>query len=172
MNNNYLKLVRRLKLWVIVLAIFNITIVSTIGVKMYIAKEKEARSRRSIEGVNTFFVQYLHFSDNQRVMFDSILNDYSYSLKDVGIRLRSVKERFNAPGIENDTLALNKIFEDFINAHSLNRDLTLKFYNNIRDICSPEQVKRLNDVISKTAVTVESAGTSGEKEVSLVNKQQ
>ena len=32
MNNDYLKLVRRLKLWVVLLSVLNITIVSTIGV--------------------------------------------------------------------------------------------------------------------------------------------
>lgn len=171
MSNNYLKLVRRLKLWVIVLAIFNITIVSTIGVKMYIAKEKEAKSKRSIDGVNTFFVQYLSFSENQKILFDSIVNDYSLSLKDVGIRFRSVKERLNAPDVEKDTNAMNKIYEDFINAHSLNRDLTMKFYHNIRSICNDEQIRKFDEVISKTAITVENQQTATEKSDTLsINK--
>ncbi len=171
MNNNYLKLVRRLKLWVIVLAIFNITIVSTIGVKMYIAKEKEAKSKRSIDGVNTFFVQYLSFTEEQKTAFDSVVNDYSISLKEVGIMLRSVKERFNTPGVEKDTNAMNKIYEDFISAHSLNRDLTMKFYHNIRSICSEEQIRKFDEVISKTAITLESQKPSSEKTDSLsINK--
>ncbi|OFX79711.1 MAG: hypothetical protein A2X20_04170 [Bacteroidetes bacterium GWE2_40_15] len=155
MSNNYLKSVRRLKLWVIILAIFNITIVSTIGVNMYLAKQREAQAKRSIEGVNTFFVKYLSLSGNQIEVFDSIVNDYSLSLKEVGMRLRSVKERFNSAGVENDTVVLNKIYEDFIMAQSLNRDLTMKFYENIRGICTQGQRKKFDDVISKTAITFE-----------------
>jgi len=135
---------------------------------MYIAKEKEAKSKRSIEGVNTFFVQYLSFTDDQKIAFDSVVNDYSLSLKDVGIRLRSVKERFNTPGVEKDTNAMNKIYEDFISAHSLNRDLTMKFYHNIRRICTEEQIKKFDEVISKTAITVEAQQPVSEKPDSLI----
>ncbi|PKO98357.1 MAG: hypothetical protein CVU13_10940 [Bacteroidetes bacterium HGW-Bacteroidetes-8] len=159
MSSNYLKSVRRLKLWVIILAIFNITIVSTIGVNMYLAKQREAQSKRSIEGVNTFFVKYLSLSGNQVEVFDSIVNDYSLSLKEVGMRLRSVKERFNTAGADNDTVVLNKIYEDFIMAQSLNRDLTMKFYENIRGICTPEQVRKFNEVISKTSITLGTQST-------------
>lgn len=152
MNNDYIKLVRRLKLWVVLLAVLNITIVSTIGVNTYLAKKKEALSERSIKGVNNFFVYYLQLTDYQTHEFDSLSNDYKIKLKEVGLRLRSVKERMKIPGIEKDTVAMNKIYEDFINAQSLNRDLAVQFYESIRGICNPKQVKRFNDVISKTTI--------------------
>lgn len=155
MSSVYLNLVRRLKLWVIVLAILNITIISTIGVNMYLAHKKEVIANKSVEGINNFFVNYLALSDFQKQQFDSIIIDYNNSLKEVGIRLRDVKERLNVKQVEQDTLVMNKIYEDFICAQSLNRDLTIKFYDNVRAICNSNQVAKFNEVIFKTAIPVE-----------------
>ena len=95
MSNNYLKLVRRLKLWVIILAILNITIISTIGVNMYRAKKSEIAANRNAEGINNFFANYLNLNESQKLQFDSIFAGYNISLKEVGVRLRDVKERLN-----------------------------------------------------------------------------
>lgn len=156
MSNDYIKLVRRLKLWVVLLAVLNITIVSTIGVNAYIAKKKEALSEQRASGISSFFVIYLQLTDNQKNQFDSISNDYHNKLKTVGTMLRSVKERMNKPGIEKDSVALNKIYEDFLVAQSLNRDLAVEFYDGIRSICTPEQIQRFNEVITKTTISTES----------------
>ncbi len=153
MNNDYLKLVRRLKLWVVLLSVLNITIVSTIGVNLYLSKKREALNEKSIKGTNNFFAQYLELDDNQVALFDSISADYSYSLKDVGLMLRSVKERMNIPGVERDTVAMNKIYEDFILAQSLNRDLAIVFYNNIRSMCDSSQISKFDTLISKITVS-------------------
>ncbi len=155
MSNNYLKLVRRLKLWVIILAILNITIISTIGVNMYRAKKSEIAANRNAEGINNFFANYLNLNESQKLQFDSIFAGYNISLKEVGVRLRDVKERLNTPGVESDSVVMNKIYEDFIAAQSLNRDLTVKLYNDIRDICSPSQASKFNSIISQTIITQE-----------------
>lgn len=152
MNKDYLKLVRRLKLWVVLLSVLNITIVSTIGVNFYLGKKREALSEKSITGTNNFFTLYLQLDDNQAALFDSISASYSNNLKDVGFLLRNVKERMNTPGIFNDTIALNKIYEDFITAQSLNRDLAIIFYNNIRGICDSVQTSKFDTLISKITV--------------------
>lgn len=153
MSNNYLKLVRRLKLWVIILAILNITTVSTIGVNMYMAHKKEVRANNGVDGINNFFVNYLKLNESQKLQFDSIFADYNIKRQEVGVRLRDVKERLNVPGVESDTTAMNTIYEDFILAHSLNRDLAIILYDDIRAMCSPVQVSKFNNVISKTVIT-------------------
>ena len=152
MNNDYLKLVRRLKLWVVLLSVLNITIVSTIGVNLYLSKKKEAQNEKSIKGTNNFCSLYLQLNDNQIALFDSISANYSNNLKDVGMMLRNVKERMNTPGIFNDTVAMNKMYEDFIMAQSLNRDLAIIFYNNIRGICDSLQLTKFDTLISKITV--------------------
>jgi len=156
MSNDYIKLVRRLKLWVVLLSVLNITIVSTIGVNMYIAKKKEALSEQRASGVSSFFVTYLQLTDNQKSQFDSISNGYHSNLKTVGIMLRSVKERMNKHGVEKDSIALNKIFEDFLVAQSLNRDFAVEYYDCIRSICTPKQIQRFNEVITRTTISTES----------------
>ncbi|MDD2584386.1 MAG: hypothetical protein PHE99_05530 [Bacteroidales bacterium] len=155
MDNNFLKLVRRLKLWVVILAILNITIVSTIAVNSYRSKKQEAVASSGTDGINSFFKNYLDLSDSQKSEFDSLFNDYIDKRKEVGSRLRDVKERLNEPGVENDSVAMNKIYEDFIAAQSLNRDLTVQLYSDIRAICSPVQVKQFNNIISQTIITEE-----------------
>ncbi len=156
MSNDYIKLVRRLKLWVVLLAVLNITIVSTIGVNTFIAKKKDALSEKAASGVSNFFVTYLQLTDIQKNQFDSISTDYHNKLKTVGIMLRSVKERMNKLGAEKDSVALNKIYEDFLSAQSLNRDLAVEFYDGIRSICTPDQIQRFNKVITKTTISTES----------------
>lgn len=155
MINNYLKLVRRLKLWVIILAILNITTVSTIGVNMYMAYKKEVKTNNGVDGINNFFVNYLKLNESQELQFDSIFADYNIKLQEVGVRLRDVKERLNVPGVEGDTIVMNNIYEDFIAAQSLNRDLTVQLYNDIRAICSPAQANKFNRIISQTIITEE-----------------
>lgn len=152
MNKDYLKLVRRLKLWVVLLSVLNITIVSTIVVNLYLGKKKEALNERSIKGTNNFFSLYLNLDDKQTAQFDSISANYSNDLKDVGFMLRNVKERMNTPGVFSDTVAMNKIYVDFIEAQSLNRDLAIIFYNNIRGICDSLQLSKFDTLISKITV--------------------
>ncbi|MDP3452233.1 MAG: hypothetical protein Q8R90_04700 [Bacteroidales bacterium] len=153
MNNDYLKLVRRLKLWVVLLSVLNITIVSTIGVNLYLSKKREALNEKSVKGTNNFFAQYLQLDSCQIALFDSVSANYSSSLKEVGLMLRSVKQRMNIPGIENDTVAMSKIYEDFISAQSLNRDLAIIFYNNVREICDSVQISKFDTLISKITVS-------------------
>lgn len=153
MDNNFLKLVRRLKLWVAILAILNITIVSTIAVNSYRAKKHEAAVRSGSSSNNEFFVNYLELSDSQKVQFYSLFDNYNHERKEVGLRLRDVKERLHRPGSNNDSVVMNKIYEDFIAAQALNRDLTLKLYDSIRAICSPIQVKKFNNIISQTIIS-------------------
>lgn len=153
MSTNYLKLVRRLKLWVIILAILNITTVSTIGVNMYMAHKKEVKANNGVDGINNFFVNYLKLNESQKLQFDSIFADYNIKRQEVGVRLRDVKERLNVSGVEGDTVVMNNIYEDFIAAQSLNRDLTLQLYNSIRALCTSTQLSKFNDIISQTIIT-------------------
>lgn len=153
MDNNFLKLVRRLKLWVFILAILNITIISTIGVNMYKAKKNETIASRSADGINNFFANYLKLNESQKLQFDSIFTNYNINLREVGVRLRDVKERLYVPGAESDSVVMNKIYEDFISAQSLNRDLTLQLYNSIRALCTSTQLSKFNDIISQTIIT-------------------
>lgn len=155
MDNNFLKLVRRLKLWVVILAILNITIISTIGVNMYLAKKSETEASSNTDGLNSFFVNYLDLSESQKNEFYSIFDDYINKRKEVGSRLRDVKNRLNEPGVDGDSVVMNKIYEDFIAAQSLNKDLTVQLYSNIRAICSPVQVNKFNKIISQTIITEE-----------------
>lgn len=152
MNKDYLRLVRRLKLWVVLLSVFNITILSTIGVNLYLSKKREAMSEKSIKGTNNFFSLYLQLNDNQAALFDSISANYNNNLKDVGMMLRNVKERMNTPGVFSDTVSMNKIYKDFIVAQSLNRDLAITFYNNVRGICDSTQLSKFDTLISKITV--------------------
>ena len=153
MSNNYLKLVRRLKLWVIILAILNITIVSTIAVNSYRSKKQEAVASSGTDGINSFFKNYLDLSDSQKSEFDSLFNDYIDKRKEVGSRLRDVKERFYAPGAKEDSVEMNKIFDDFVAAQTLNRDLTVEFYKEVRAICTSIQKNKFNHFISQTSIS-------------------
>lgn len=156
MSNNYLKLVRRLKLWVVLLAVLNVTILSTIAVNIYISKEKESVAELKVKGVNHFFTFYLELSPEQEIQFDSISAQYSNKLEGVRVLMRSVKQRIDMPNVEKDTVALNMIYEDFIAAQSLNRDLVVEFYNNIKSICTPKQAAKVNEILLKTTISTES----------------
>lgn len=154
MNYSYLKLVRRLKLWVVILAILNVTIISTIGVNMIITKKNEAIvSDKGVDSVSSFFVNYLKLNDSQAQQFDSIISDYNIKRYEVGVRLRDVRDSLNVPEVEKDTVVLNKIYEDFISALSLNRNLAVVFYDDIRAICDSEQVLRFDDILNKIIIT-------------------
>lgn len=156
MSNDYLKFVRRLKLWVVLLAILNVTILSTIAVNIYISKKKENVTELKQKGVNHFFTFYLGLSPHQVEQFDSISAQYSSKLEGVRVLMRSVKQRIDMPNVEQDTVALNAIYEDFIAAQSLNRDLVIEFYDNIKSICTPKQASKLNEIILKTTISTES----------------
>jgi len=153
MEYNILKLVRRLKLWVVILAILNITIISTIGVNRYLTKKREAAASIQGSGINKFFVNYLDLNETQELELDSIYIDYRNNQKEVGIRLKDVKERLNSAGVDNDSAVMNKIYDDFIAAQALNRDLTIELYKDIRNICSPTQVNKFNYIISQIIIS-------------------
>lgn len=159
MTNNYLKLVRRLKFWVVVLAVLNIATISTIGVNMIKAKKSEtAAAGTTQESFSSFFVNYLKLSDTQTYQFDSLYIVYSTSIQEVGIRMRDVKERLSVPNVENDAATMSDIYDDFIYAQSLNRDLTVEFYNKVRGICNPEQESTFNYFLSKIVIPEGSMG--------------
>ncbi|MFA5642842.1 MAG: hypothetical protein WC945_08980, partial [Bacteroidales bacterium] len=89
----------------------------------------------------------------QKSEFDSLFNDYIDKRKEVGSRLRDVKERFYAPGAKEDSVEMNKIFDDFVAAQTLNRDLTVEFYKEVRAICTPIQKNKFNHFISQTSIS-------------------
>lgn len=158
--------------WIIVLlVVFNLTTLATIGYHIYDANRGGAGSRGGAapakgEGVQfngRFFRDSLNLSREQVDRFREVNHRFRSDANEVNVKLRGLRQRMmqNMAGPKPDTLLLNQLSDSIGVLHArLKRD-TYQYYLGIRGICTKDQQVKLKAIFETVFGSEDSAGCSG-----------
>ncbi len=157
--------------WIIVLlVVFNLTTLATIGYHIYDANRGGAGSRGGAapakgEGVQfngRFFRDSLNLSREQMDRFREVNHRFRSDANEVNVKLRGLRQRMmqNMAGPKPDTLLLNQLSDSIGVLHArLKRD-TYQYYLGIRGICTKDQQVKLKAIFETVFGSEDSAGCS------------
>jgi hypothetical protein len=147
---------RILKQIIAVLLLINIATITTILINRVKLSNLHTEGSTSITTVSEnkhFFCYYLSLDDTQSIKLDSINAFYSRETGEVGLKMRDLKTKMTNQIIKDplDTVALNKIYNDFLEMHVISNEKKYEYYQNIKSICNPIQAKKLTVFFNKSS---------------------
>lgn len=145
----------RILVWVIVvLAVMNITTFITIGYHVYQSNQTAtiAGGQNAIQleadaaqFSGRYFRDQLGLNDEQMSLFREFNPEFRIQAREITIQLsENRKEMLEEMARENsDTVKLNQLSSEIGTLHSLLKELTYKYYLDLKNISTPEQRKQL-----------------------------
>lgn len=153
------------------LVVFNLTTLATIGFHIYDTNRGRASSRgvatpaiskKSIQFNGRFFRDSLHLSREQMDRFREVNHRFRSDANEVNVKLRGLRQRMmqNMAGPKPDTQLLNQLSDSIGVLHArLKRD-TYQYYLGVRGICTKDQQVKLKAIFETVFGSEDSAGCS------------
>jgi Spy/CpxP family protein refolding chaperone len=160
-----------LMVWVIVvLAIMNISTIGTIVYHQF-QSEKQAinpdqlqqSQQESVNFSGGYFRDKLNLSVNQMEKFKEFNPVFRQQARELNIELAEKREQMlvELSKLKTDTSRLNVLSDSIGNLHSILKKITYQYYLDLKNICTEEQQKQLEQLFSDVFTSNISMGIQG-----------
>jgi len=140
----------RILLWaVIVLAVTNLTTIGTLVWMRY--RPDLPRDERPMYNQNTprggWFMNALELNDEQQASFQHHSRQFRENARQLAEEMNTLRQQMMQEMVAPtpDTIQLNKLSEQIGHNHAKLKQMTWKYFNNLRSCCPPDQLPTLEN---------------------------
>jgi hypothetical protein len=160
-----------LMIWsIVILAIMNVSTLATIAYHQVQSEKQKADSEQAMQSEQAsgnfsgrYFREKLNFSGNQMEKFREFNPVFRQHAREINFELAEMRKQMleEMSKSKSDTSRLNMLSDSIGTLHSGLKKITYKYYLDLKNICTEEQQKQLEQLFSEVFASDISMGMHG-----------